>query len=249
MSSINRILLLLLIAGLVFLILLFISKPELLDNVWLWLVGLAGAIVKSFQSVIDYFKKKFGTKEETEENNIPNAGNQQTAVPVNEVKRPEPFIGTLLTLLRYSDNGTTTVGLLNVNGEYYCYTIEDTHHEEKIPGETRIPAGTYDIQFRKELTELTKKYREKYYEWFTWHLQLLNVPEYDSIYIHNGGDHTNTEGCILVSDSLSITDASTTLTNSRTTFKFLYKFLKEKLDNNIPLRIVIKDENWIKELN
>ena len=46
--------LLLLVAGIVFLVILFASKPELLDNVWLWLVGLAGAIIKSFQSIVDF---------------------------------------------------------------------------------------------------------------------------------------------------------------------------------------------------
>ncbi|MEZ5195997.1 MAG: DUF5675 family protein [Bacteroidales bacterium] len=248
MNSVNRILLLLLVAGLVFLLILFVSKPELLDTIWLWLVGLAGAIVKSFQSLIEYFKKKFGQKEEPANEASPNGSGQQNRGDAQKEVVTKPFNGTTLNLLRYSDNGNTTVGLLNVNGQFYCYTLEDTYHEEKIPGETRIPAGIYTIQFKKELTELTKKYREKYSEWFTWHLELQNVPEYNSIYIHNGGDHTHTEGCILVSDSLSITDASTTLTNSRMTFQFLYKFLKEKLDNNVPLRIVIKDEHWIKEL-
>jgi len=38
----NRLLLLVLIAGATFLIILFALKPELIDNIWLWLVGLSG---------------------------------------------------------------------------------------------------------------------------------------------------------------------------------------------------------------
>jgi hypothetical protein len=42
----SRILLLILIAGGVFLIILFVSRPDLWQDFWLWIVGLAGPIVK-----------------------------------------------------------------------------------------------------------------------------------------------------------------------------------------------------------
>jgi hypothetical protein len=160
-----------------------------------------------------------------------------------------PFRGTTLKLLRYSDDGDTTIGLLFVNGGFYCYTLEDTHQDEKVEGETRIPAGIYNIGYRKEDTPLTIKYKERYPEWFTWHVQLANVPQFESIYIHNGGDHTHTEGCILVSDSMNVGSENTVLSNSRNTFKRLYRFISEKLDNNVPVRIIIRDEKWFKDVN
>lgn len=240
----NRLLLLVLIAGATFLIILFALKPELIDNIWLWLVGLSGFIVKAFQRVVDFFKEKFSGKEEptidTEADQVDNS---------NIVQKPAPFNGVSLSLLRFSDEGETTIGLLSINDQFYCYTLEDTYHEEKIAGETRIPAGSYPISFKKEETALTLKYRERYPEWFTFHLQLQNVQGFDSIYIHNGGDHTHTEGCILVSDSLNVSNEKTFLSNSRETFKRLYGYLNEQLDNNIPIRITIYDENWIKNLN
>lgn len=244
----NRFLLLVLVAAVTFLLILFAVKPELIDNIWLWLVGLSGFIVKAFQSLVDFFKEKFsGDKEKTEseENDAPGSENNQPA----ETENNQPFNGITLSLLRYSDDEETTIGLLYINGQFYCYTLEDTFHEEKIAGETRIPAGNYSIKYKKEETELTLKYRERYPEWFTFHIELQQVPGFDSIYIHNGGDHTHTEGCLLVSDSLNINNERTFLSNSRETFRRLYGYLNEELSNNIPVRITIYNENWIKNLN
>ena len=244
----NRFLLLVLIAGATFLIILFAVKPELIENIWLWIIGLSGAIVKAFQTLIEFFKEKFsGDKETTEKKESEDP--EQASDNTNNVGLNEPFNGTTLSLLRFSDDKETTLGLLSINDQFYCYTLEDTFHEEKIAGETRIPAGTYPVQFRKEETELTLKYRERYPEWFTWHLQLQNVQGFDSIYIHNGGDHTHTEGCLLVSDSLNVSNEKTFLSNSRETYRRLYGYLREQLDKNIPARIIIYNENWIKNIN
>ena len=243
----NRILTLILVAGLTFLIILFAVKPELIGSIWLWIIGLSGTIVKAFQLLINFFKEKFSGDKETPEKNIPELPGEANIKPtVSDTS--EVFKGTSLMLLRFSDDETTTLGLLYVNDRFYCYTLEDTFHEIKIDGETRIPAGTYPVQFRKEETELTLKYRERYPDWFTWHLQLKNVPGFNSIYIHNGGDHTHTEGCLLVSDSLNVSNENTFLSNSKETFRRLYGYLREQLDNNIPMRISIYNENRIHKL-
>jgi hypothetical protein len=244
----NRILLLILIACATFLLVLFAVKPELIEGIWLWLVGFAGVIVKGFQSLVSFFKEKlFSDKEPEKKDDI--AKTESTSVKQSEKSKEVAFNGVSLSLLRYTDDGQTTLGLLEINNNFYCYTLEDTFHEEKIAGETRIPNGTYPIQFRKEETDLTLRYRERYPEWFKWHLQLQGVPGFDSIYIHNGGDHTDTEGCILVSDSLNVSNEKTFLSNSRETFRRIYGYLQEQLNNNIPARITIYDENWVSKIN
>ena len=233
----KRMFLLLIIAGITFLVILFASKPELINDIWIWLIGLSGLIVKGFQLILDYFKDLFNSdsKPVVPENTVP------------EAKPRDSFSGTSLKLLRISDDGETTIGLLFVNNSFYCYTLEDARHEVKIPGETRIPAGTYSINFKKEMTEKTQEYRTLYPDWFSFHLQLNNVPGFDSVFIHNGGDHADTEGCILVSDSIQVQDKNTLLTNSLTTFKRLYEFISQQLSAGIACRIIIQDENWINE--
>ncbi len=245
----NRILLLILIAGALFLLILFAVRPDLIENIWLWLIGLSGVIVKSFQWLFEAIKKLVGGDEKTKKSTPASLNKTEQKDEAKSLSNDDDFKGLTIRLLRYYDDGETTVGMMLINSQFYCYTLEDTFHEVKVPGETRIPAGTYTIQFRKELSPFTITMRERYPEWFTYHLELQHVPGYAHIYIHNGGDHTDTEGCILISDSITVDNEKTFFSNSRETFRRFYLFVSEQLNNNIPVRIIISNEKWMKNLN
>lgn len=101
-----------------------------------------------------------------------------------------------LKLKRLKNNGDTTIGKIT-SYLYEAHTLEDEPREIKVKGETRIPAGIYEIKERKLLSPLTKHYRKRY-DWFKWHLELQDVPNFDYVYIHVGNDHEDTEACILV---------------------------------------------------
>lgn len=165
-----------------------------------------------------------------------------------ELENEDTFSGTTLTLLRFIDDGETTLGLLYLNTKFYCYTLEDTFREEKITGKTRIPAGTYRILFNKNLTDLTKKYRAKPYTkgWFTWHLHLQNVPGFTGIYMHAGKNTGWTDGCILVSDDVYAEGKKKVLLNSEKAYERLYKNLTSDLEAEVPVRICVHDEQWFK---
>jgi hypothetical protein len=286
----NRILSLFFIGLLTFAIILFIARPELLNEIWLWLVGLSGGIIQTVKSAFDYFKK--GEQEErqliaataTASPSVPAVQKQpkiattdvarQTVapalqkekIPVSKVVQkinikqhidtlPKKikelngiFDGTTLTVLRGTDDGTTTLGWLYINNRYFCYTLEDTHREEKIKHKTRIPAGEYALDFNKNLTGLTKKYRDRY-DWFTYHLHIKKVPNYTGVYIHSGATHEHTSGCLLVSKGLVVTDEKTYFNQSRDTFKKLYLELSEYFSQGTKARIIYYDENWIKNLS
>ena len=55
-----------------------------------------------------------------------------------------------LELKRFSSQSDTTLGLLFVDGEFECFTLEDEYREEKVKGEPTIPAGTYKIEKRED---------------------------------------------------------------------------------------------------
>jgi len=105
-----------------------------------------------------------------------------------------------LKLVRYSDNGNSTLGLLFIDGKFFCYTLEDEFREVKVKGETRIHSGTYQLGINNNLTPLTEKYRRRY-NWFENHIQIMNVPGFNSVYIHIGNTEENTDACILVGNS------------------------------------------------
>lgn len=106
-----------------------------------------------------------------------------------------------IDIFRFSDNGESTLGLLFLNGQFRCYTLEDGFKVDKIKGETRIPAGTYQLGIQENVTPLTERYRSKH-NWFENHLHVKDVPNFTSVYIHIGNTDENTDGCLLVGDSI-----------------------------------------------
>lgn len=86
-----------------------------------------------------------------------------------------------------------TIGHLYIDGEYFCDTLEDRVRdllkEGKIPAETAIPAGTYNVtvtsspRFKRMLP------------------RLVNVPQFEGILIHRGNTAKDSSGCILVGEN------------------------------------------------
>ena len=108
----------------------------------------------------------------------------------------------LLSVNRFSTSDESTLGTLAIDGAFVCYTLEDTRRMKKIEGETRIPAGRYEIKLRDE-GGLTAKYAERYGAMHKGMLWLQDVPDFQWVYIHTGNKRGHTEGCILVGDAVS----------------------------------------------
>ena len=143
---------------------------------------------------------------------------------------------TTLKLYRFYENENSTLGRLEANNQHFCFTIEDEHRDEKANGKTRIPMGRYRLRFRREATPLTVQYRKKY-DWFSWHIELLDVPNFTNIYIHIGNFEHNTDGCILVNDGVRplIPSKNAEGSASLQAFERLYKYLAPLLDDDTPV--------------
>ena len=109
-----------------------------------------------------------------------------------------------LKVLRFSSQEDSTSGLLFLEGkkglEFLCYTLEDERRVLKVKGETRIPAGTYQISLRKEGGH-HEKYKKKYGKMHKGMLHVIDVPNFKWILIHTGNTDEHTAGCLLVGDS------------------------------------------------
>lgn len=94
-----------------------------------------------------------------------------------------------LTLNRFIIGKQSTIGALAVNGEFYCWTLEDRARAKgapKVYGATAIPTGKYPV-----IVNMSPRLKKRY-------PRLVGVPGFDGILIHAGNDAGDTTGCILV---------------------------------------------------
>ena len=112
-----------------------------------------------------------------------------------------------LQVLRFSSEPDSTSGILMdvtnaMNKKFLAYTIEDEYREDKIRGETRIPAGTYPVVLRAEggfYSRYVKSYGEEFHG--AGMLWIKDVPGFEWILIHKGNDESATMGCLILGNS------------------------------------------------
>ena len=89
------------------------------------------------------------------------------------------------------------MGLIRVDGDAVCFSLEDQSQPGgKVPGETRIPAGTYKILVRKHGGYHSRCSR-RFPAMHKGMLELAEVPGFTDILIHPGNTDDDTAGCIL----------------------------------------------------
>lgn len=97
-----------------------------------------------------------------------------------------------LVLLRNVFTDKSTIGDLLIDGNFFCYTLEDVVRlpNQKIYGKTAISTGKYEVvlsmsnRFKKLLPEL------------------LNVPNFTGVRMHGGNTSDDTEGCIVLAKTI-----------------------------------------------
>lgn len=151
-------------------------------------------------------------------------------------------------LQRFADNHESTIGLLfkaGVPQPFKCYTLEDEFRESKVSGETRIPAGLYQLVLQKQNTPMTLRYRAKY-PWFKNHIMINNVPGFVGIYIHIGNEDDDTDGCLLLGDIAENNSIGPgRVANSTIAFKRFYSDVHEFLLKGKEAWIEIRDEKFL----
>jgi hypothetical protein len=143
---------------------------------------------------------------------------------------------------RFSSGKESTIGCLYIDGKPECFTLEDEYRAVKVAGETRVPAGKYEIKYREALTPMTEKYRKQFPEWFTYHLEMQDVPNFKYCYIHKGNIDDHTEGCLLVADSATLNAHRDGYIGSSTTaFTRFYPKIQKALESGEKVWIEFED--------
>lgn len=135
----------------------------------------------------------------------------------------------------------STLGALYIDGTFECFTLEDPVRDgEKVWGRTAIPEGVYDMDLRKG-SPMARRY-DKRYSRFLNHdgmLWLRNVPNFKWIYIHPGNYASDTEGCILVGDTVRKLPNANALGYSRDAYRRLYPKIMEAIESGLRVTIEV----------
>ena len=132
----------------------------------------------------------------------------------------------LITCNRHTEIGDACIGDLYIDGTYFCNTLEDLPREVKIDGKTCFSAGEYEVGFREVLSRMTKRYQKKY-PWFTWHLEIKDIPNFLYVYLHIGNRAKNTDGCVLLGQWIN--KKKPFVFNSGKTFEKFYLMVSDHL--------------------
>ena len=116
-------------------------------------------------------------------------------------------------------DGKATISQVFVDGELMCFSIEDPVRESKIKGQTAIPAGTYKVGLRN-----SPRFSGKFKHDMLW---VQNVPGFEFILIHWGNTVDDTEGCLLVGQTIGVIGGKVAVLNSQMAYLRLYNAVKD----------------------
>jgi hypothetical protein len=131
-----------------------------------------------------------------------------------------------LELIRKEFTDVSTIGDLSIDGKFFSYTLEDCVRDVKIPGETAIPYGTYEV-----ITNFSNRFKKVM-------PYIKDVPGFEGVRIHSGNYAGDTEGCILV----GYTSAVDFVGLSRAAFDDFFGRLTAALNNDEKVWLTINKE-------
>jgi len=146
-----------------------------------------------------------------------------------------------LRVIRMYSQDDFTLGALYLESkegrEFLCFTLEDEHRDEKVMGETRIPAGTYRITLRT-VGGHHNRYKDKFPDMHKGMLWVRDVPNFEYILIHIGNTDEHTAGCLLVGNSA---DMKGFIGKSTAAYKNIYPEVAQALLDGEEVWITYRD--------
>lgn len=122
--------------------------------------------------------------------------------------------------------GTTphsTASQLFLDNRPFAFVVEDGYREQKVMGETRIPAGRYQV-VQCQQGRFFAAYKNRFGHDFVPYLK--NVPGFEGVLLHIGNTVNDTQGCLLICSGIKMdTDGSYLGVESTAAYRRLYSML------------------------
>ena len=91
-----------------------------------------------------------------------------------------------IKLVRKTGNAKFTEGRMYIDDVFECFTVEDAVRTVKVQNETAIPKGVYKV-----IMSMSTRFKRIMPE-------VLDVPGFTGVRIHEGNSSKDTEGCVIV---------------------------------------------------
>lgn len=115
----------------------------------------------------------------------------------------------------------TTISSISVDRYFHCFGLEDEFRTVKVPGETRIPSGTYQVGVRS-FGGIHERYAVRFKDIHMGMLEILEVPGFTHVLIHCGNTEKHTDGCLLVGQQANTIPGQMRIANSSLAYKRFY---------------------------
>lgn len=110
----------------------------------------------------------------------------------------------ILELIRLESSEEGTIGILKLNKDILCFTLEEKYRENQ-QNKSCIPTGQYSVE-------------PKYSPHFGNVMKVLNVDGRTEILFHKGNTVEDTDGCILLGDRQGFLNGSRAILDSGKAF-------------------------------
>lgn len=130
----------------------------------------------------------------------------------------------ILEIIRLEETEQGTIGILKIDKEVFCYTLEPADKLNKL-NESSIPAQQYICE---------KTFSSKFGQTF----EIMNVPQRAHILFHAGNVQGDTLGCILLGQTVGKLKSNRAILNSGDTFKKFLNLMSEETQLHLTIREV-----------
>jgi len=129
----KRFFIVLILAVIFALIALYVIKPEIVEKIWLWVVGLLGTIIAFFQRSFKWVGDQFDNLTHKKSNNT----------PTEKIAKCDYF----MQIVRYSRTGNRILGMVFIDGKFFGISNENAQNG----------LGTYQLNIKNNTITLSNE--------------------------------------------------------------------------------------------
>ena len=124
-------------------------------------------------------------------------------------------------IIRVAQGKESTLSQLYINGIFQCYLLEDKIREVKIPSQTAIPKGVFNLKLNTYGAK-NVDYKKAFGKLHQGMIEISGLPNFSFVYIHTGNTIKDTAGCPLCGFGFQFAEGDFQVTQSIAADKMIY---------------------------